>query len=591
MHPNPRRIIPILILIIALASFGYWYFLLRPIETSSDQISASGAIEATLVQISPELGGKTTDVLVGEGDPVKSGDVLVQFDASLLEAQRKQAAAAVEVAQAGVAAAQANLAAAQAQVDVAAAAQAAAQAGRDAAQSNLDLLKAGATAEQLRAAQAQFEQAQANLAAAQASYAALTAGARPEDVTAARSRLDWARSEYYSMTIVLSSQQIEAVQTACDTAQSNLEQAQTRKADLTSDTRTPPVALDAMANTIADAQMVLDAAQAACDQIRNDTVLPQQSPIYQQIQVLRQSLEAALLGLSQAKARQSAAQNVDDMTQRAKDVLQSTADDAQQMADDAQAAYEAFTTGDQADRLKIAWDEAQKALADLNVLAKGGATPLESILKQLDAAAAVQSAAQANYQNLQNGARPEQIAAAQAQVDAAEAQRVSAEANLAAAKARTDAAQAQVEAAQAQVNAAQAALAILDVQLAKLTISAPQDGSILTRAIEPGEVANPGAILFTLADLTRLTITVYVPEDRYGEIALGAPAQVTVDSYAGETFTATVIHIADKAEFTPRNVQTSAGRRTTVFAVKLSIDNAAGKLKPGMPADVDFGNP
>jgi HlyD family secretion protein len=55
------------------------------------------------------------------------------------------------------------------------------------------------------------------------------------------------------------------------------------------------------------------------------------------------------------------------------------------------------------------------------------------------------------------------------------------------------------------------------------------------------------------------------------------------------TFNATVRHIADKAEFTPRNVQTTDGRRTTVFAVKLSVSDSSSRLKPGMPADVVFG--
>ncbi len=47
-------------------------------------------------------------------------------------------------------------------------------------------------------------------------------------------------------------------------------------------------------------------------------------------------------------------------------------------------------------------------------------------------------------------------------------------------------------------------------------------------------------------------------------------------------------HIADQAEFTPRNVQTEEGRRNTVFAIELSIENPEGSLKPGMPADVNF---
>jgi HlyD family secretion protein len=92
----------------------------------------------------------------------------------------------------------------------------------------------------------------------------------------------------------------------------------------------------------------------------------------------------------------------------------------------------------------------------------------------------------------------------------------------------------------------------------------------------------------TIGQIDSLSIVVYVPESQYGQISLGQTAQVKVDSFPGETFTATVTHIADQAEFTPRNVQTSEERATTVYAVKLSIDNAAGKLKPGMPADVTF---
>ena len=68
-------------------------------------------------------------------------------------------------------------------------------------------------------------------------------------------------------------------------------------------------------------------------------------------------------------------------------------------------------------------------------------------------------------------------------------------------------------------------------------------------------------------------------------LAADAPERVTADSFPGEQFSARVVHIADQAEFTPRNVQTESGRRTTVFAVKLAIANAGGVLKPGMPVD------
>ena len=121
-------------------------------------------------------------------------------------------------------------------------------------------------------------------------------------------------------------------------------------------------------------------------------------------------------------------------------------------------------------------------------------------------------------------------------------------------------------------------------------IRTPIAGVVLYRSVEPGEFASPGAPLITVADLDRLTLTVYVPEDRYGQIMVGGTYSVTVDSFPTEVFTGTVRHIADRAEFTPRNVQTTDSRKTTVFAIDLDLAPSNGKLKPGMPADVNFGD-
>ena len=93
---------------------------------------------------------------------------------------------------------------------------------------------------------------------------------------------------------------------------------------------------------------------------------------------------------------------------------------------------------------------------------------------------------------------------------------------------------------------------------------------------------SPGLAAFTLGLLDDLTITVYIPEDRYGEVSLGAPASVTADSFPGQSFQAQVARIADQAEFTPRNVQTQEERVTTVYAVSLELLNGMGDLKPGM---------
>ncbi len=121
-------------------------------------------------------------------------------------------------------------------------------------------------------------------------------------------------------------------------------------------------------------------------------------------------------------------------------------------------------------------------------------------------------------------------------------------------------------------------------------VTSPIDGVVLERLIEPGEIAAPGGTLMVVADLSALTLTIYAPENRYGQFALGQTYPVAVDSFPGQTFSGTVSHIADHAEFTPRNVQTKEGRESTVFAIKLTLAPSDGKLKPGMPADVSLAN-
>jgi multidrug resistance efflux pump len=91
--------------------------------------------------------------------------------------------------------------------------------------------------------------------------------------------------------------------------------------------------------------------------------------------------------------------------------------------------------------------------------------------------------------------------------------------------------------------------------------------------------------------LDELNLTVYVPEDQYGQIRIGQEVSISVDSYSDRVFTGEVMKIADEAEFTPRNVQTVEGRKSTVYAVKINLPNAEETLKPGMPADVDFNLP
>ncbi len=145
--------------------------------------------------------------------------------------------------------------------------------------------------------------------------------------------------------------------------------------------------------------------------------------------------------------------------------------------------------------------------------------------------------------------------------------------------------QEQIALAKAQVQQAEASLAALQVQRDQHTLTAPLAGWVVEQPAHEGEMATPGATLLTLADLNRLTLTVYVSEPNIGRVALGQTVQVFVDAFPGRPFTGRITFISDKAEFTPRNIQTKEERVNTVFAVKIELDNPDHQLKPGMPAD------
>lgn len=178
-----------------------------------------------------------------------------------------------------------------------------------------------------------------------------------------------------------------------------------------------------------------------------------------------------------------------------------------------------------------------------------------------------------------------------------EAQVAATEANLRVAEAAVEEAQAALEAlkegataeqkevARAQVKEAEALVQVLEAQRAKAEVLAPADALVLERLVHQGEVVTAGALLFRLAQLDTVSLTVYVAERDLGLVRLGQPVAVTVDSFPGRVFEGKVVHIATEAEFTPKNVQTREERVHMVFGVKVEIHNPEHLLKPGMPAD------
>jgi len=145
-----------------------------------------------------------------------------------------------------------------------------------------------------------------------------------------------------------------------------------------------------------------------------------------------------------------------------------------------------------------------------------------------------------------------------------------------------------VKQAEAGLGQAKQALNMAQLQLDRTTITSPVDGVVLTRNIEVGDLAVAGGTVMRVANLDTLDLVVYLPEDQYGQVNIGDEVYITVDSFAGKTFEGTIVRISDEAEFTPKNVQTESGRKSTVYAVKIQVPNPDHKLKPGMPADVEF---
>jgi HlyD family secretion protein len=236
--------------------------------------------------------------------------------------------------------------------------------------------------------------------------------------------------------------------------------------------------------------------------------------------------------------------------------------------------------------LREAFDQAEQDLADAQDRMEGllGSEAAQSLLKHridLSVTRERYRLALEGYYTLLTGDESLGVQLAQSQVEAAgEA--------VTQAKAAYEAALSAATQAQQAVDQAQAVLDLVDAQLEKLTLRAPISGVVLTLATTRGEMLLPGTPALTLGKLDVLTITVYIPEDRYGEVSIGDQAQVSADSFPGQTFSARVTRIADQAEYTPRNVQTKEERQTTVYAVELTLLEGLDQLKPGMPADVVF---
>jgi HlyD family secretion protein len=130
---------------------------------------------------------------------------------------------------------------------------------------------------------------------------------------------------------------------------------------------------------------------------------------------------------------------------------------------------------------------------------------------------------------------------------------------------------------------------VIDDLIEKCLITNPIDGVILTKYANCFELTATGKPLYKIADLTAMTLRVYLSEDQLGKVHIGQTCEVRMDMPDGKlkTYTGLVSWISDKSEFTPKMIQTKNERVNLVYAVKISIQNDGG-IKIGMPGEVKF---
>ncbi|MDQ0478247.1 HlyD family secretion protein [Chryseobacterium sp. MDT2-18] len=132
-------------------------------------------------------------------------------------------------------------------------------------------------------------------------------------------------------------------------------------------------------------------------------------------------------------------------------------------------------------------------------------------------------------------------------------------------------------------------VAQINDQLKRTNISNPINGTVLTKYAMAGEMTAIGKPVYKIGDLSVITLRAYITETQLAQIKLNQQVKVLVDSSPNSyrTYTGTIIWISDKAEFTPKTIQTKEERANLVYAVKIHVKND-GYLKIGMYGNVKF---
>lgn len=138
-----------------------------------------------------------------------------------------------------------------------------------------------------------------------------------------------------------------------------------------------------------------------------------------------------------------------------------------------------------------------------------------------------------------------------------------------------------------EVKALESQIAQSEDMLKKCNIKNPENGTVLNKYIEESEIVRPGTPLYKIADVSTLTLRVYLSSDQLNNLKLGQIVKVMIDKDKenNRIMEGKVSWISPKAEFTPKIIQTKEERTNLVYPVKIRVKND-GYLKIGMPGEM-----
>lgn len=144
----------------------------------------------------------------------------------------------------------------------------------------------------------------------------------------------------------------------------------------------------------------------------------------------------------------------------------------------------------------------------------------------------------------------------------------------------------ELDEARARLNGVDARIAQIEQQISDANVVSPVSGIVTAKLAEQGELLRTGAALAVVTDIDNAWLTAYVSDEDLGRIRIGQTATVITDD--GQSRGGRLTFINSVAEFTPKNVQTRDERTKLVYRIKVSLDNADGLYKMGMPAEAHF---